>query len=104
MESNYICEECGIEFFPLKRNVQYAILKGLNRSRFCSKQCSGKNSKKEILSECKNCGKQVLKKRKEKNKSKSGNVFCSRSCSASFNNKNKTTGTRRSKLEVIKEY
>ena len=36
-------------------------------------------------------------------RSKSGNYFCSRSCSASFNNKNKTTGTRRSKLEAYIE-
>lgn len=26
--------------------------------------------------------------------------FCSRSCAATYNNKNKTTGTRRSKLEI----
>ena len=31
------------------------------------------------------------------------NNFCSRSCSATFNNKNKTYGTRRSKLEVFLE-
>lgn len=100
MESKYICEECGNEFFPLKRNVQYSKLKGLNRIRFCSKQCSGRNSKKEILLECANCGKQVYKKRKERKKSKSGNIFCGKSCSASFNNRNKSTGTRRSKLEL----
>jgi hypothetical protein len=33
-------------------------------------------------------------------KSKSGNRFCSRSCAATYNNLHKTTGTRRSKLEV----
>jgi hypothetical protein len=31
---------------------------------------------------------------------KSVNSFCSRSCTASYNNKNKTHGTRRSKLEA----
>ena len=31
---------------------------------------------------------------------RSKNNFCSLSCSTTFNNKNKTTGTRRSKLEI----
>lgn len=75
MESKYICEECGNEFFPLKRNVQYSKLKGLNRIRFCSKQCSGRNSKKEILLECANCGKQVYKKRKERKKRVKVEIF-----------------------------
>jgi len=34
-----------------------------------------------------------------KRESKSGKVFCSRSCAATYNNTHKTTGTRRSKLE-----
>jgi len=97
---NYKCEECGSDFFPLKRNIKYAILKGLNQNRFCSKQCFGKNSKKEISLECSNCKKEVFKKRSQIKRSKSGNVFCSSSCAATFNNKNKTTGTRRSKIEI----
>ena len=35
--------------------------------------------------------------------SKSGNSFCCKSCAATFNNRNKTHGTRRSKLEVFIE-
>ena len=34
---------------------------------------------------------------------KSPNSFCSRSCAATYNNKNKTHGTRRSKLEIYLE-
>lgn len=37
--------------------------------------------------------------RAEFNKSKSGKAFCNSSCAASYNNKNKKTGHRRSKLE-----
>jgi hypothetical protein len=37
-------------------------------------------------------------------KSKSENIYCSRSCSAIYFNKNKKTGTRRSKFEQWVEY
>ena len=33
-------------------------------------------------------------------KSKSGNLFCSKSCSTKYNNENKKSGSRRSKLEM----
>lgn len=36
---------------------------------------------------CASCGKSVYKAPKEIRKSKSGNMFCSRSCSATYNNK-----------------
>jgi len=55
---------------------------------------------------CKLCNKAInyekgsLKKRDRNRKNKKyNNVFCSSSCAASFNNKNKTKGSRRSKLE-----
>ena len=47
---------------------------------------------------CKNCNIEIVKHLSDI-KSKSGNSFCSRSCSATYNNKNKKFGTRRSKLE-----
>jgi len=52
-----------------------------------------------IYLNCYECGLSVMKKTHEIKKSKSGNVFCNSSCSATYNNKNKKTGTRRSKLE-----
>lgn len=36
---------------------------------------------------CKNCNKEVIKKNSEIRKSKTGNYFCSHSCSANYNNK-----------------
>jgi hypothetical protein len=47
---------------------------------------------------CNQCGKDIVRNIAEINKSK--NHFCSRSCSATYNNTHKKTGNRRSKLEV----
>lgn len=49
---------------------------------------------------CTQCAKQFRKMANQIKRSKSGNHFCSRSCAATFNNRNKKHGTRRSKLEV----
>jgi hypothetical protein len=44
--------------------------------------------------------KKFAKHKNQIEKSKTGNHFCSRSCSATYNNLHKKTGTRRSKLEA----
>jgi hypothetical protein len=49
---------------------------------------------------CGVCKKEVLKTPGEIRVSKSGHIFCSRSCSATYKNTHKVSGTRRSKLEV----
>lgn len=48
--------------------------------------------------ECSNCGKKIQKTNSDFKKSK--NHFCSLSCAASYNNRHKKYGIRRSKLEV----
>jgi hypothetical protein len=60
----------------------------------------GKKVKKSPVI-CKHCGINFLKSNVEIRYSK--NHFCSRSCSATWNNRNKTKGYRRSKLEVYIE-
>lgn len=50
--------------------------------------------------QCFNCNKQFFKQPAQIQRSKSGNHFCSRSCAATYNNQNKSHGTRRSKLEI----
>lgn len=49
---------------------------------------------------CSNCQTQIKRKVSEKKKSKSGLFFCCGSCRTSYQNRNKTHGTNRSKLEV----
>ena len=58
---------------------------------------------KSIEYMCKICGKIRRVTFADVNKSKSGNHFCSKSCAATFNNRNKSFGTRRSKFELIYE-
>jgi len=52
---------------------------------------------------CANCNKIFITNNSYVKKSKSGNNFCSRSCAATYNNKNKSYGARRSKLELYIE-
>lgn len=59
-----------------------------------------RETENRIYTNCSECGKNIIKKPSEAKKSKNGNMFCCRSCSASYNNKNKSKGYRRSKLEI----
>ena len=75
-----------------------------NINNSCSKKCAGilgaKTLGNEISKEssCLECGIKVLVKPVQ---IRSGsNIFCSCSCNVSYQNKNKTYGTRRSKLEI----
>lgn len=69
-------------------------------SPVCSRECQDKLRTTSIQVFCTQCNVLMLKTRTELKKSKSGNLFCSRSCAATYNNTHKTTGTRRSKLEA----
>lgn len=68
---------------------------------FCSSKCSNMRRLVEgrIVQMCLNCGEPFENTIKQLENHK----FCSQSCSATFNNKNKTTGTRRSKIEQFIE-
>lgn len=93
------CKFCKNTFFLKKRRIQ-AIIKGkcTHKGFFCSNTCQRSDESPPIFVNCKNCDKK-LKKIASQIKRGSNN-FCSRSCSATYNNKHKTTGTRRSKLEI----
>jgi len=98
------CDNCGTTF---KRRRSWFI-RDSRKYKFCSNKCaqafnqSGKRLPKLIP--CQQCGtlfgrrkSTLLQNRKH---SKSNNLFCSKSCAATYNNLHKTHGTRRSKLEV----
>lgn len=106
------CENCGCEFEKQKRFLKsYLNLKESGRKvtlgsiRFCSKKCENIKKSKDstIETKCKNCEIEIVVKNHMVRKSKSGNSFCSKSCSAKYNNKNKKFGIRRSKLEEFIE-
>jgi hypothetical protein len=65
---------------------------------YCSISCFGINKKTSVSVRCTNCD-ISFKKRPSAIKPNKNN-FCSKSCSAIYNNKNKSYGIRRSKLEI----
>jgi hypothetical protein len=93
------CENCG----ELHYKAQCEILRGLRKSKkfFCSQKClfDCQTTRQAVV--CANCNTPFLKLPSQISKTK--NNFCSKSCAATFNNKNKKYGTRRSKIEILIE-
>lgn len=95
------CEACNQTFYVMAKSVRYHISHGITyENRYCSRQCIYDAHVTAIETCCTQCGKAITCVPSQKKKSKSGNMFCSRSCAAKYNNAHKTKGTRRSKLEV----
>lgn len=97
--------ECCSKLFYIKRH--HAICKQRKEKnkvykihKFCSKICFNFSTQKKTSIKCEQCGKERTLKMSQIKKSKSGKHFCSKSCSAIYNNAHKTTGTRVSKMEV----
>lgn len=91
------CEHCGHTFKRVKHLYQAALTHKHKKLRFCSKPCFALASvtRKPVI--CTHC--QINFEKRECDMKKSKNHFCSQSCAATFNNLNKSHGTRRSKLE-----
>lgn len=103
---NYISIECTIcknIFQRSKKNILKNFVDIQSNSQYCSSKCLGikKTEKSFINVSCLNCNKDFKKSLKEIKRT--SNNFCSKSCAATFNNKNKTHGSRRSKLEIYLE-
>tara|TARA_S200002703_G_scaffold83816_1_gene72217 strand:+ start:169 stop:867 length:699 start_codon:yes stop_codon:yes gene_type:complete len=96
------CDHCGTIKQTTKHKIQNKFRKKPNRKGiYCSSQCSGLDNRTVPVIPCSECNKPVRRYRDAR--SKSDRRFCNRSCAASYNNKNKTYGTRRSKLEIYLE-
>lgn len=95
------CYNCHDVFYKIKSDI-VKVLNGYKNvaCKFCSRKCMGQFIYTQKSTICKNCNKTVKKSVRHIKKSKSGNLFCNSSCAASYNNKHKTYGTRRSKLEI----
>ena len=93
-----ICYNCGKDFQVEKKQIKYYLTgKSKKQLKYCSNACKAKDSITKQKVNCTNCQKLFEKTPAELNKS--GNNFCSKSCSATYNNTHKSHGTRRSKLE-----
>lgn len=98
------CEQCGNIFYGQKKMIKFILTHPndkIHKSalRYCSMKCLHESQKKQIHTTCANCGKEISLSIGDFNRSKSGNHFCSKHCSVSYNNTHKEFGTRRSKLE-----
>jgi DNA-binding XRE family transcriptional regulator len=91
------CYQCSNTFLKIKKHITFELKHNVGECKFCSQQCLSNFKNKKISVNCSNCSK-TFKKNKHRMKL-SLNHFCSRSCSATYNNIHKTYGTRRSKLE-----
>lgn len=94
------CFYCKKNFLREKSAIRKILLGQKTKSscKYCSKNCRYEDQITKVTVLCKNCNKIFQKKKNQA--IKYTNHFCSHSCSATYSNKHKTTGTRRSKLEV----
>lgn len=94
------CKVCSKTFKVRKTDISKSLNGDIERRyNCCSFRCNSIFDGKLQLKYCTNCQTPFYKTLNQINKSKSGNHFCSSSCSATYNNKHKKHGTRRSKLE-----
>lgn len=102
-----ICENCQKTFSKELRRIKDQEKKGWRSGRFCSGKCRDEHLSisraTSVSCLCQTCNQSFLRIPSQKSKSKSGYVFCSKSCAATYNNTHKTHGTRRSKLEAYLE-
>lgn len=86
------CIQCAKQFETMVKNVKMAI-KGYQgiTCNFCSRECVRKSADKRIQTSCKYCDKSFLIQR---HKALTSGNFCSLSCSASYNNGQKTPKSR----------
>jgi hypothetical protein len=89
------CDYCHKRFTRSLSKYNQDVKKGWRQ--FCSQGCQwlARNKRKQVICAC--CGTTFIKEEAQIRQTK--NNFCSQSCSASYSNRHKTKGNRRSKLE-----
>jgi len=92
------CKNCDRTFYLAKKRIQGGIkAKTKSTCDFCCVICGIKYLKPKNEVPCKTCGKKVHRSKAHIKRAK--NTFCCKTCSATYNNSHKTTGTNVSKLE-----
>lgn len=84
------CDYCEEEFKINPAQYKWAEKQGWKH--YCSQKCLVASRTKKECFKCANCGRDVFKTPAEFSKSKSGRVFCSKSCSNSYTNKTSRNG------------
>lgn len=80
------CEFCGKEFYRKKYVIQCETSLNRGRLKYCSDYCKNASNRTSIQCNCENCGKEIKVTKSVYNKSKTKHFFCSKSCSATYNN------------------
>jgi len=91
------CYQCSKTFFKKKKYITSEINLNKGDVKFCSKKCMFEHRNTSLYVNCLNCN--VSFEKQLNQIKKTPNHFCSQSCAATYNNKHKTHGNRRSKLE-----
>lgn len=90
MKSNSLifinCKGCNIEFSIQKKAFTSQFKNQSTYRTTCSVACFTRVNTTKIQTNCKTCNKEITKSKKEIEGSKSGFVFCSKSCAAITNN------------------
>lgn len=95
------CEFCHKRFLKQVKEIKLALTTRPQTCRFCSKNCCNKSATNMLTFCCNTCGITIYRRPGDIKKSKK--IYCSSSCFAKYNNKNRSTGTKRSKLELFIE-
>lgn len=96
------CYNCKKSFLTFKKYILQTI-KGNKKyaNKYCSTLCQSNSSRTRLIVNCLGCN--ICFEKQLSEIKKTSNNFCSQSCSTSYNNKHKSTGNRRSKLEIYLE-
>lgn len=94
------CEVCCKSFLRPAKDIRNSINNNsdTHKFRFCSRECTYTGQIKSIKLNCPQCQKEIVKLLSQTKRSKQN--FCSQSCSMTWRNAHKITGTRKSKLEI----
>jgi hypothetical protein len=100
----FACDYCGTHTTRKRCEYMYKIRQGIKKIRnihYCSIECGSKDRKEKAYPQykCEVCKEDIIRTRSKM--PKSGRIFCSSSCAARYNNKNKKTGIRKSKNELL---
>lgn len=78
------CYQCSNDFFKEKRHIKNALDNNKPGPKYCSPECLYESKHNGKVVNCAQCGKEIYRNKKWLDDS--ANHFCSKSCSASFNN------------------
>jgi len=92
------CEFCKNKFFRMQKYIKRSLNNKSNRyfMKYCSRKCLTDSQRNVRSLKCEVCQTEFSRIISQ---IKSNKSFCSQSCSATYHNTHKTTGTRISKLE-----